>query len=101
MGEKQNQPFELSFNTSLRVEFQGARVTSDGGLLLVRELDERLGLSALMECHLIDSRRGKNVQLPLSDLLRQSIYSRLAGYEDVNERRASCPGSNLPAHRLQ
>jgi len=42
-------------------------------------------LSALMERHLIDSRRGKNVQLPLSDLLRQSIYSRLAGYEDVND----------------
>ena len=38
-----------------------------------------------MERHLIDSRRGKNVQLPLYDLLRQSIYSRLAGYEDVND----------------
>jgi hypothetical protein len=47
MGEKQNQPFQLSFNTSLRVDFQGSRVTSDGGLLLVRELDARLGLSAL------------------------------------------------------
>ena len=85
MGETQKRPFQLSFNSSLRVDFQGARVTSDGGLILVRELDERLGLSALMERHLIDSRRGKNVQLPLSDLLRQSIYSRLAGYEDVND----------------
>ncbi len=85
MGETQKRPFQLSFNSSLQVEFQGARVTSDGGLILVRELDERLGLSALMERHLIDSRRGKNVQLPLSDLLRQSIYSRLAGYEDVND----------------
>src|ERR1700687_1533441 len=72
-------------NSSLRVEFQGARVTSDGGLLLVRELDERLGLSELMERHLTDSRRGKNTQLPLADLLRQSVYSRLAGYEDVND----------------
>ena len=45
MGEKHNQPFQLSFNPSLRVDFQGSRVTSDGGLLLVRELDERLGLS--------------------------------------------------------
>jgi hypothetical protein len=44
MGEKQNQPFQLSFNSSLKVDFQGSRVTSDGGLLLVRELDERLGL---------------------------------------------------------
>ena len=85
MGEKQNQPFQLSFNNSLKVDFQGSRVTSDGGLLLVRELDERLGLSELISEHLTDGRRGKNTQLPLPDLLRQSIYSRLAGYEDVND----------------
>jgi hypothetical protein len=42
MGEKQNQPFQLLFDTSLEVYFQGSRVTSDGGLILVRELDERL-----------------------------------------------------------
>ena len=40
MGETKNQPFQLSFNKFLRVEFQGSRVTSDGGLILVRELDE-------------------------------------------------------------
>ena len=85
MGETQEQPFQLSFNSSLKVDFQGARVTSDGGLILVRELDERLGLSEIMGRHLSDSRRGKNIQLPLADLLRQSIYSRLAGYEDVND----------------
>jgi DDE family transposase len=83
MGEKQNQPFQLSFNPSLRVDFQGSRLTSDNGLLLVRELDERLGLSSLMAEHISDDRRGKNTQLPMPDLLRQSIYSRLAGYEDV------------------
>ena len=60
-------------------------MTSDVGLVLVRELDERLGLSKLIEHHLSDCRRGKNIQLPLADLLRQSIYSRLAGYEDVND----------------
>lgn len=60
-------------------------MTSDGGLLLVRELDERLGLSALITENILDDRRGKNAQLPLPDLLRQSIYSRLAGYEDVND----------------
>ena len=84
MGEKQNQPFQLSFNASLKVDFQGSRVTSDGGLILVRELDERLGLSELVQQHLTDP-RGKNTQLPLADLLRQSVYSRLAGYEDVND----------------
>jgi len=85
MGEKQNQPFQLSFNSSLKVDFQGSRVTSDGGLLLVREFDERLGLSALIAANVIDDRRGKNTQLPLPDLLRQSIYSRLARYEDLND----------------
>jgi hypothetical protein len=63
VGETQNRPFQLSFNSSLKVDFQGARVTSDGGLILVRELDERLGLSVLIERHLSDSRRDKNVQL--------------------------------------
>jgi Transposase DDE domain group 1 len=67
VGETKNRPFQLSFNSALRVEFQGARVTSDGGLIVVRELDERLGLSELMDRHLSDSRRGKNIQLPLAE----------------------------------
>jgi len=94
VGEQQNQPFQLSFNPSLKVDFQGSRVTSDGGLLLVRELDERLGLSELITEHLTDS-RGKNTQLPMADLLRQAVYSRLAGYEDVNdaERLAQDPSA--------
>jgi hypothetical protein len=84
MGEKQNQPFQLTFNASLKVDFQGSRVTSDGGLILVRELDERLGFGELIEQHLTDP-RGTNTRLPLADLLRQSVYSRLAGYEDMND----------------
>jgi len=48
MREKQNQPFHLSFNASLKIDFQGSRVTSDGGLILVRELDERLGFGYLI-----------------------------------------------------
>jgi len=97
MGEKQNQPFQLSFNASLKIDFQGSRITSDGGLILVRELDERLGFGELISQHLSDSRRGKNTQLPLADLLRQSVYSRLAGYEDVNdaERLAQDPTFRL------
>jgi hypothetical protein len=85
MGEIQNQPFQLSFNASLKVDFQGSRVTSDGGLILVRELDERLGFGELIDQHLTDFRRGKNTQFPFADLLRQSVYSRLAGYEDLND----------------
>ena len=56
VGETRNRPFQLSFNSSLKVDFQGARVTSDGGLILVRELDEQLGFGALIERHLTDGR---------------------------------------------
>ena len=85
MGEKQTKPFQLSFNGLLKVDFQGSHVTSDGGLILVRELDERLGLGKLIDEYLSDSRQGLNKKFPLADLLRQSIYSRLAGYEDVDD----------------
>ena len=84
MGEDQKQGFQMSFNRFLRVGFQGSRVTSNGGLILVRELDERLGFGELIEEHLTDS-RANNARFSLADLLRQSVYSRLAGYEDVND----------------
>ena len=73
------------FNGFLKVAFQGSTVTSDAGLILVRELDERLGLEAIIAAHLRDSRHGLNTQFRLPDLLRQSVYSRLAGYEDLND----------------
>ena len=73
------------------MDFQGSHITSDGALILVRELDERLDCGDLIVQHLGDSRRGKNTQLPLVDLLSRSIYSRLAGYEDVNDaERLAC-----------
>ena len=52
MGEKQNRSFQLCFNGFLKVDFQGSRVTSDAGLILVRELDEHLGMNQLIEQHL-------------------------------------------------
>ena len=85
MGALQHKPFQFAFNGFLKVAFQGSRVTSDAGLILVRELDERLGLETLISEHLSDSRQGLNTQFSLADLLRQSVYSRLAGYEDLND----------------
>jgi len=73
MGDAELGPVQLSFNSQLRVEFRGATVTSDAGLLLPRELDERLGLTALIERHLTDPRTGRNSQFLLPDLFRQSI----------------------------
>jgi hypothetical protein len=101
MGDATSGPVRLSFNPQLRVEFRGATVTSDAGLLFPRELDERLGLSALIERHLSDPRTGYNRQFPLPDLFRQSIYSRLAGYEDTNdaERLAEDPTFRMLASR--
>src|SRR2546425_4027776 len=101
VGDTKSGPIRLTFNSQLRVEFRGATVTSDAGLLLPRELDERLGLEALIERHLTDPRTGHNRQFPLPDLLRQSLYSRLVGYEDTNdaERLAEDPTSRMLASR--
>jgi hypothetical protein len=101
VGDTESGPIQLSFNPQLRVEFRGATVTSDAGLLLPRELDERLGLNGLIERHLTDPRTGRNAQFPLSDLFRQSIYSRLAGYEDTNDaqRLAEDPTFRMLASR--
>ncbi len=98
MGEKQNQPFQALVQRCAEDRFScGSRINSDGGLILVRELDERLGLGEIIAEHLSDSRKGKNTQLPLADLFRQSVYSRIAGYEDVNdaERLAQDPTFRL------
>lgn len=101
MGDTESGPVKFSFNSQLRVEFRGATVTPDAGLLLPRELDQRLGLSALIEDHLTDPRTGRNRQFPLADLFRQSVYSRLAGYEDTNdaERLAEDPTFPMLASR--
>src|SRR5437879_7044632 len=60
VGDAKSGPIRLSFNPQLRVEFRGATVTSDAGLLLPRALDEQLGVGALIERHLPDPRSGRN-----------------------------------------
>ena len=69
----------------MKLEFHETKVTSDGGLLAYRELDDALGLTSAVDPELRDIRTGKNMQHGLTALLRQSIYSRLAGYEDTND----------------
>jgi hypothetical protein len=63
----------------------GARITSDAGLLAYRELDDALGLTATAASALAEGRRGRNIRHRLLGLLRQAVYGRLAGYEDVND----------------
>jgi len=58
-------------------------------------MDERLGFSDLITKHIADP-RGKNTQFSLADLVRQSVYRRLAGYEDVNDaERLSVPSDRV------
>ena len=85
MGDCQNDDLRLGFDRRLKVKFLGSKVTTDAGLLAYRELDETLGLTEMAPDALEDSRVGSNKQHGLLPLLRQSIYSRLAGYEDVND----------------
>jgi Transposase DDE domain group 1 len=80
-----NRPLRVTFDRRLKLEFHGARITSDGGLLAYRELDDALGLTTMAISALAESRRGKNIQHRLLGLLRQAVYGRLAGYEDVND----------------
>src|SRR4051795_4124786 len=76
---------KLDFDRRLMVQFRGCVVTSDAGLLAYRELDDALGLSAVAGETLADARTGKNGHHALVGLLRQSVFGRLAGYEDVND----------------
>jgi hypothetical protein len=85
MGDAKNDDLRVGFDSRLRLKFCGSKVTSDAGLLAYRELDEALGLTQMGAELLTDSRQGSNKQHLLVPLLRQSIYSRLAGYEDVND----------------
>jgi hypothetical protein len=79
------EPLRVGFDRRLKLEFHGTRLTSDGGLLAYRELDDALGLTDLAVSALAEGRRGKNIRHRLLGLLRQAVYGRLAGYEDVND----------------
>jgi hypothetical protein len=78
-------PLRVAFDRRLKLEFHGARITSDGGLLAYRELDDALGLTVTGVSTLAEGRRGRNIRHRLLGLLRQAVYGRLAGYEDVND----------------
>ena len=84
-GESDHEPLRPLFDRRLKLEFHGSRVTSDAGLLAYRELDDALGLTALAGGVLADSRTGRNGWHGIVSLRRQSVYGRLAGYEDVND----------------
>src|SRR6266403_4973619 len=84
-GESVSDAVRLDFDRRLTLQFRGSVVTSDAGLLAYRELDDALGLSTMAGEILADTRTGTNGRHALVGLLRQSVFGRLAGYEDVND----------------
>jgi hypothetical protein len=74
----------------LLLRFRGSAITSATGFLPYRELDGALGLSDAGAETLADTRTGKNGRHRLAGLLRQSVFGRLAGYEDVNDADRLC-----------
>jgi hypothetical protein len=90
MGDCQKCDLRVDFDRTVRLTIVGSKATSDAGLLAYRELDEALGLTATAGKRLEDSRTGRNTRYALLPLIRQSLYSRLAGYEDVNDAERLC-----------
>ena len=84
-GKSYDGALRLDFDRRLMLQFRGSVVTSDAGLLAYRELDDALCLSAMAGDALSDARTGMNGRHALVGMLRQSIFGRLAGYEDVND----------------
>jgi Transposase DDE domain group 1 len=81
------------------LQFRGSVVTSDAGLLAYRELDDALGLSTMAGEKLADARTGRNGRHALVGLLRQSVFGRLAGYEDVRRRALALRSGALDCWR--
>lgn len=90
MGDGEKTPLRLQFNPKVRLEFRGSTITSDAGLLPSWELDDALSLASMASDYLQESRTGRNIRHHLVPLLRQSVYSRLAGYHDTNDAERLC-----------
>src|SRR3546814_13531387 len=73
----------VDFDRRVRLEFRGAQISSDGGLLVMRELDDVLGLSNLASEALRDSRTGTNTPHRLDRLFRPTVFGRLHGYDGL------------------
>jgi hypothetical protein len=78
----------FGFQRKLVVDFTGGELTSDAGLILLREVDDRLGLTADVAARITDGRDGRYVTHGIVELVRQRVYQIAAGYPDANDATA-------------
>ena len=90
MADPTGEALRLNFDRRLLLQFCGSTITSDAGLLPYRELDDAVSLTDTGAERLADARTGRNGRHRLAGLLRQSVFGRLAGYEDVNDAERLC-----------
>ena len=90
----------VGLDRAIKLTFHGARVSSDGGLFPYRDLDDAAGLTESVAADLFDFRTGANTQHTMTALLRQSIYSRVAGDEDVNDANQARLQMHVLAYNL-
>lgn len=69
-------------------DFSGGELSSDGGLLLLRQVDRHLGLSRAAAAAIPDPRDPERIRHTLRDLLAQRLYGLCCGYEDLNDHQA-------------
>ena len=84
-GGSQKEALRPDFNRSILVDFQGAKISSDTGFLLLREMDDRFGLIGPMSDCLEDRRSAVHTRHSLVQMIRQRVYQIAAGYEDCND----------------
>ena len=97
MGEAQEWLFEPSFNRAVKVCTSDERITSDSGVVLLREADQRLGLTEWLAERLFDPRRQDLVRYQLVELLRERLYALAMGYsaQDDADRLAHDPAMKI------
>lgn len=85
MGEENYNIIQPEFNKKIKIKFCDKKESSDGGLLAIRELDERLGLVEGLVRRIKDKRNGKLIKYKMKELIRQRLYQIIAGYEDCDD----------------
>ena len=102
-GEAETGPVRLQFDRSIKLEFRGSSISSDGGLLLHRELDDALGLTDMAAGLIGDPRTGRNGRHRFPGFLRQSLFSRLAGLgnSSASQATAATNSTHTPTNVMQ